>query len=93
MTNSHSSPDPQMPTLAPLVEDLVAVATNSLERTGNRALDIWKQITLGDYEPKHVIRDTAVFLTDATKDVARAFVLVRDFLAKVADEPEAETTE
>jgi hypothetical protein len=93
MTNSHSSPDPQMPTLAPLVEDLVAVATNTLERTGNRALDIWTQITMGEYEPKHAIRDTAVFWTDATKDVARAFVLVRDFLAKVADEPEAETTQ
>ncbi len=93
MTDSHSSPDPQIPTLAPLVEELVAVATNSLERTGNKALDIWKQITTGDYEPKHVIRDTAVFWTDATKDVARAFVLVRDFLAKVADEPEAETTQ
>jgi hypothetical protein len=87
MTNNHSSPDPQIPTLAPLVEDLVAVATNSLERTGNKALDIWKQITMGDYEPKHAVRDTAIFWTDATKDVAKAFVLVRDFLAKVADEP------
>ena len=93
MTDSNSSPDPQVPHVVPLVEDLVTVATNSLERTGTKALDIWKQITMGDYEPKHALRDTAIFWTDATKDVAKAFVLVRDFLGKVADEPEADAAQ
>ena len=93
MTDTNSSPDPRIAHVAPLVEDLVGVATNSLERTGNKALDIWNQITTGDYEPRHAVRDAAAFWTDATKDVAKAFVLVRDFLEKVADEPEADTTQ
>ena len=92
MTDANSSPDPQISHVAPLVEDLVAVATKSLKRTGDHALDIWNQITNGDYEPKHAVRDTAIFWTDATKDVAKAFVLVRDFLAKAADEPGADST-
>ena len=93
MTDTNSSPDPQVPHLVPLVEALVAVATNSVERTGNRALGIWNEITLGDYEPKHAARDAAIFWNDAVKDVAKAFVLTRDFLAKVAHESGAETTQ
>lgn len=90
MTDTNSSPDPQIPNVSPLVEDLVAVATNSLQRTGDKALDVWKQITSGDYEPKHAVRDAAIFWAEATKDMAKALVLVRDFLATVADESEAD---
>jgi len=72
---------------------VVKVATNSLQRSGDKALGIWKEITSGDYEPKHVVRDTALFWADATKDVAKAFVLVRDFLAKAADESEADAAQ
>ena len=93
MTDSNSSQDPQIPSVGPLVESLVTVATNSLQRTGDQALDIWKQITNGNYEPKHALRDTAIFWAEATKDMAKAFVLVRDFLAKAADESEAETAQ
>ena len=90
MTDTNSSPDAQIPNVAPVIEDLVAVATSSLQRSGDRALDIWKQITSGDYEPRHAVRDTAIFWAEATKDMAKAFVLVRDFLAKAADEPQAD---
>jgi len=90
MTDTHSTQDPKLPNVAPLVEDLLKVATNSLQRSGDKALDIWKEITSGDYEPKHVVRDTAIFLADATKDMAKAFVLVRDFLAKAGDGSEAD---
>ena len=93
MTDTHTSPDPQFPNVTPLVEDLVAVATTSLQRTGDQALDIWKQITSGDYEPKHAVRDTAIFWAEATKDMAKTFVLVRDFLARVADESDADTAQ
>ena len=93
MTDSNPSQDPQISHVAPLVEHLVAIATKSLQRTGDQGLDIWNKITSGDYEPKHAVRDTAIFWTDATKDVAKALVLVRDFLAKAADEPGADTTQ
>lgn len=93
MTDTHSTQDPKLSNVAPLVEDLLTVATNSLQRTGDKALDIWKEITSGDYEPKHLVRDTAIFWADATKDVAKAFVLVRDFLAKTADESEADPSQ
>ena len=93
MTDTHSTQDPKLPNVAPLVEDLLKVATNSLQRSGDKALDIWKEITSGDYEPRHLVRDTAVFWADATKDVARAFVLVRDFLAKTADESGADAAQ
>ena len=90
MTDTYN-PEPEIPNVAPLVEDLVGVATNSLQRAGDQALDIWNQITSGDYEPKHVVRDTAIFWAEATKDIAKAFVLVRDFLARVAAESDADT--
>lgn len=93
MTDTHSTQDPKLLNVTPLVEDLLKVATNSLQRSGDKALGIWKEITSGDYEPKHVVRDTALFWADATKDVAKAFVLVRDFLAKAADESEADAAQ
>ena len=93
MTDTNSSPDPQVPHVVPLVEALVAVATNSVKRTGNRALGIWNQMTMGDYEAKHAVRDAAMFWNDAAKDVAKALLLTRDFLVKVADEPGPETTQ
>jgi hypothetical protein len=93
MTDTDSASDPQIPNVAPLVEKLVAVATDSLQRNGDKALDIWKQITSGDYEAKHAVRDTATFWAEATKDMAKVFVLVRDFLADAADESEAEAAQ
>ena len=79
----------KIPDVGPLVEDLLKVATNSLQRTSDQAMDVWKEVTSGDYEPKYLLRDTALFWARATKDVASTIVLVRDFIGKMADEDTA----
>jgi len=79
----------KIPDVGPLVEDLLKVATNSLQRTSDQAMDVWREVTSGDYEPKFLIRDTALFWARATKDVASTIVLVRDFLGNLADEDKA----
>jgi len=79
----------EIPDVGPLVEDLLKVATNSLQRTSDQAMDVWKEVTRGDYEPKFLLRDTALFWARATKDVASAIVLVRDFLGNLAAEDKA----
>jgi hypothetical protein len=65
------------------------VATDSLQRTSDQAMDVWKEVTSGDYEPKFLIRDTALFWARAAKDVASTIVLVRDFLGNLADQDKA----
>jgi hypothetical protein len=77
------------PDVGPLVEDLLKVATDSLQRTSDQAMDVWKEVTSGDYEPKFLIRDSALFWARAAKDVASTIVLVRDFLGNMADEDKA----
>lgn len=79
----------KIPDVGPVVEDLLEVATNSLQRTSDQAMDVWKEVTSGDYEPKFLLRDTALFWARATKDVASTIVLVRDFLGNMADEDKA----
>lgn len=81
-----TSDERNIPDVGPLVEDLLKVATNSLQRTSEHAMDVWKEVTSGDYEPKFLIRDTALFWARATKDVASSIVLVRDFFGKMARE-------
>lgn len=76
----------KIPDVGPLVEDLLKVATNSLQRTSDQAMDVWKEVTNGDYEPKFLLRDTALFWARATKDLASTILLVRDFLGNMADE-------
>ena len=79
----------KIPDVGPLVEELLKVAANSLQRTSDQAMDVWKEVTSGDYEPKFLLRDTALFWARATKDVASTIVLVRDFLEDMADEDKA----
>jgi hypothetical protein len=88
MTNG-SIDERKIPDVGPLVEGLLAVATRSLQRTSNHAMGVWKEVTRGDYEPKYVIRDTALIWARTTKDVATSLQLVRDFLGKVADDNKA----
>jgi hypothetical protein len=52
-------------------------------------MDVWKEVTSGDYEPKFLLRDTALFWARVTKDLASTIVLVRDFVANVADDDKA----
>ena len=75
----------KIPDVGPLVEDLLKVATDSLQRSSDQAMDVWREVTSGEYEPKFLIRDTALFWARAAKDVASSIVLVRDFLGKMAD--------
>ena len=89
MTSGESFDERKIPDVAPLIEDLLKVASNSLQRTGDQAMDVWKEVTSGDYEPKYLIRDTALFWGRTTKDVATTIMLVRDFLGKVAQEDKA----
>jgi hypothetical protein len=77
------------PDVGPLVEDLLKVATDSLQRTSDQAMDVWKEVTSGDYEAKFLIRDSALFWARAAKDVASTIVLVRDFLGNLADQDKA----
>jgi hypothetical protein len=84
-----TSDEGKIPDVAPLVEDLLKVATDSLQRTSEQAMDVWKEVTSGDYEPKFLIRDTALFWARATKDVASSIVLVRDFFGKMAQTDKA----
>ena len=79
----------KIPDVGPLVEDLLKVATDSLQRTSDQAMDVWKEVTSGDYEPKFLLRDTALFWARVTKDVATTIVLVRDFVANMAEEEKA----
>jgi hypothetical protein len=79
----------KIPDVGPLVEDLLKVATDSLQRTSDQAMDVWKEVTSGDYEPKFLLRDTALFWARVTKDLASTIVLVRDFVANVADDDKA----
>ncbi|HKY48696.1 MAG TPA: hypothetical protein VJQ79_12020 [Acidimicrobiia bacterium] len=79
----------KIPDVGPLVEDLLKLATNSLQRTSDQAMDVWKEVTSGDYEPKFLLRDTALFWARATKDIASTIVLVRDFLGNMADADKA----
>ena len=90
MTTSGSTDGSSIPDLGPLVDDLLTLAASSLQRTSDQALGVWKEITSGDYEPKFVLRDTAVFWAGVTKDVAKTFVTVRDFLVGVAQDQEPE---
>lgn len=80
------SDERRIPDVGPLIEDMIKLATSSLQRNSDQAMDVWKEVTSGDYEPKFLIRDTALFWARATKDVASSIVLVRDFLGKVAEE-------
>ena len=89
MTGNGSTDEGLIPDVGPLVEGLLAVATQSLERTSQQAMDVWKEVTSGDYEPKYLIRDTALFWARTTKDVASTMVLVRDFLEKLGGEAQA----
>lgn len=79
----------KVPDVGPLVEDLLKLATNSLQRTSDQAMDVWKEVTSGDYEPKFLLRDSALFWARATKDIASTIVLVRDFLGNMADADKA----
>jgi len=89
MTGNGSPDEGHIPDVGPLVEGLLGVATQSLERTSQQAMDVWKEVTSGDYEPKFLIRDTALFWARAAKDVASSIVLVRDFLGKTARDDKA----
>lgn len=86
MTSGESIDGRKIPDVTPLIGGLVQLATSSLQRTSEQAMDVWKEVTSGDYEPKYLIRDTALFWARATKDVASTIVLLRDFLGKLADE-------
>jgi hypothetical protein len=88
MTNG-STDEGHIPDVGPLIEGLLGVATQSLERTSQQAMDVWKEVTSGDYEPRFLIRDTALFWARTTKDVASTMVLVRDFLANLGGDDQA----
>ena len=85
MTNG-STDERKIPDVGPLVEGLFGVATRSLERTSKHTMDVWKEVTSGDYEPKYVMRDAALIWARTTKDVATSLQLVRDFFGQVADD-------
>ena len=83
-------PDDGVTSVSALVEQLLEVATSSVERTGNQALEAWNQISRGQYDPKDAVRDAAQFWGEAAKDVASGFVILRDYLDRVAEERESE---
>jgi len=89
MTANGSTDERKIPDVGPLVEGLLGVATRSLERTSNHAMDVWKEVTSGDYEPKYLMRDAALVWARTAKDVATSLQLVRDFFGKVADDDKA----
>ncbi len=89
MTSGESIDESKIPDVGPLIEGLLKLASDSLQRTGDQAMGVWKEVTSGDYDPKHLARDAALFWARATKDVASSIVLVRDFLGKVAEEDKA----
>jgi len=90
MAKKKPSPqEPKLPDAGPLIEGLLAVATKSVQRNGEQALGIWKQVTNGDYEPKFLIRDTATFWSATAKDAAKTFNLFRKFLEKIGEDDEA----
>ena len=78
----------KVPDLGPLIEDLLGVATTAVARNSQQALDVWKQIAHGDYEPKHVLRDSATLLGHTTKDFAKAAVAIRRFMDQIAADDE-----
>ncbi|MGH8927552.1 MAG: hypothetical protein ACRDWH_04335 [Acidimicrobiia bacterium] len=80
---------PSIPDLAPLINGLLEVSTSSIRRNSDQALDVWKQVANGEYEPKYLFRDAAAFWAGTTKDVAKTFVLFRDFFVKVDTESRA----
>jgi hypothetical protein len=86
MTTTGPPEEPQIPDLGPLVDGLLGLASTSLQRTSDQALAVWKEVTSGDYETKYLVRDTALFWSGAATDVAKTFVLVRDFLMKIAND-------
>jgi hypothetical protein len=79
-------PEPGLPDFGPLIEDLLAVAKQSVQRNGEQALGVWKQITKGDYEPKMALQDTAKFLSATAKDAAKTFNLFGKFIEKLGED-------
>jgi hypothetical protein len=89
---SETVQEPKIPDPAPLIRGLFDVATTAVKRNGEQALAAWNLAASGKYGPKDALQDATLFWGEATKDIAKSFVLVRDFFAQVAEEDSESTS-